>query len=173
MKQPLLITKAIAEKYLQIAVGISDSEFERFIREAQEFDLRELFCEDFYYDMLKKKAEDPYDKVIAGQEYTHDGKIYYHEGLEAVLSYFTYARLILKGSIVTTSHGVVRKSGPQSEPLSNSEKKDIYYTTRQDANLLFEAVARYMDRKNINYKNCQDCNDAPTGGDIITRAPQW
>lgn len=173
MEQPLLITKTIAEKFVQIGAGVSATEFERYIREAQEFDLKPLVCEEFYFEMLKKSTLDPFDKIITGQEYTHEEKPYYHEGLEAVLSYFAYARFVLKSAAVSTTHGVVTKTTPNSQPLSHSEKKDIYYTSRQDANLLFESVAKYMDRKNINYKDCQDCNDAGTGGDIITRAPQW
>lgn len=172
MKQPLLITKAVAEKYLQIAIGFSETEFERFIREAQEFDLKPLLCEDFYFDMLKNKATDPYDKIISGQEYTYEEKTYYHEGLEAVLSYFTYARFVLKSAAASTSHGIVQKTTPNSQPLSHSEKKDIYYTSRQDANSLFEGVVKYMDRKDIDYKDCSDCGGT-TNQDIVTRAPQW
>lgn len=173
MKQPLLITKAIVEKYVQVAIGVSEADFERYLREAQEFDLKPLVCEEFYFDLIKNKDTAPYDKILTGQEYTHEEKPYYHEGLEAVLSYFAYARFVLKSSAVSTTHGVVQKTTPNSQPLSHSEKKDIYYSSRQDANTLFESVAKYMDRKEINYKDCQDCNDAPTGGDIITRAPQW
>ena len=172
MKQPLLIDKVTVEKYLQIAIGYSTTEFERFIREAQEFDLKPLLCEDFYFDLLKNKETDPH-KIITGQEYAHEEKTYYHEGLEAVLSYFTYARFILKSSVVSTSHGFVQKTTPNSQPIGHAEKKDIYYTSRQDANTLFEAVAKYMDRNDINYKDCNDCNDSPTSGDIVTRAPQW
>jgi hypothetical protein len=172
MIQPLLINKATVEKYLQVAIGYDTNDFNRFIREAQEFDLKPLLCDEFYFDMLKKKADLPYTEIIAGQEYTIGGKIYYHEGLEAVLSYFTYARFVLKSGAVSTSHGVVTKKTPNSEPISHSEKKDIYYSCRQDANKLFADVAKYMDRKEINYKDCLDCDDT-TDGDIITRAPQW
>ena len=173
MDQPLLIAKATVEKYLQVAIGYNTDDFNRFIREAQEFDLKPLMCEDFYYDMIKNKAIAPYDKIIIGQEYDHEEKPYYHLGLEVVLSYFTYARFILNSSVSSTSHGVVQKTTPNSQPLSHSEKKDIYYTTRQNANALFASVAKYMDRKNINYLDCQDCNETSEGGDIVTRAPQW
>ncbi len=154
MKQPLLITKSKAAEYVQVAIGCSDKEFERFIREAQEFDLKDLLCEDFYYDLLKKSTEDPYLNILPGKEYEHDGKTYYHEGLEAVLAYFSYARFILKGNVVSTSHGFVVK--------------------KQDANKLFENVAKYMDRKEINYKDCHGCgNDTASGGDIVIRAMEW
>ncbi len=174
MKQPLLITKSKAAEYVQVAIGCSDKEFERFIREAQEFDLKDLLCEDFYYDLLKKSTEDPYLNILPGKEYEHDGKTYYHEGLEAVLAYFSYARFILKGNVVSTSHGFVVKKTPNSEPISQNEKKDLYYSHRQDANKLFENVAKYMDRKEINYKDCHGCgNDTASGGDIVIRAMEW
>lgn len=172
MKQPLLITKSKVEQYLQLAIGYSTQEFERFIREAQEFDLKPLLCEDFYYEILKNLSTDPFDKIIAGQEYTHNDNVYYHEGLEAVLSYFAYARFILKSNAVSTSHGMVVKKTPNSEPLSQTEKKDLYYSHRQDANTLFEGVVKYMNRKEINYKDCFDCGESPSQ-DIVVKAPQW
>jgi len=171
LKQPLLISKTKAAEYLQVAIGYSDAEYERFIREAQEFDLKPLLCEEFYAELLENKDIDPH-KIITGQEYTHDEKTYYHEGLEAVLSYFSYARFVLKSGAVSTTHGVVQKTTPNSQPLSHSEKKDIYHSSRQDANSLFDAVAKYMDRKDIDYKNCSDCGDIKTQ-DIVIRAPKW
>lgn len=172
MTQPLLINKATVEKYLQVAIGFDTSYFDRFIREAQEFDLKPLLCDEFYFDMLKNKANAPYPEIITGQEYTIDSKTYYHEGLEAVISYFTYARFVLKSGAVSTSHGLVTKKTPNSEPISHSEKKDIYYSCKQDANKLFEGVAKYMDRKEINYKDCFDCEETAKG-DIVTRSPRW
>ena len=174
MKQPLLTNKSKVAEYLQVAIGYNEKEFERFIREAQEFDLKPLLCEEFFFELISKKGDPEFIKIITGQEYEYEGRTYYHEGLEAVLSYFTYARFILKSDAVSSSHGMVTKKNPgSSEPLSHTQRKDLYYTHRQDANTLFESVVKYMERKNINYKDCQDCNDAPTGGDIVTRAPQW
>jgi hypothetical protein len=170
--QPLLINKTTVEKFLQVAIGYSTVEFERFIREAQEFDFKPLVCEDFYYLLLKNKEIDPYDKILIGQEYLYDDKTYYHQGLEAVLSYFTYARFILKSAAVSTSHGIVQKTTPNSQPLSHSEKKDMYHSHRQDANALFADVIKYMDRKEINYKDCADCGYS-SQQDIVIRAPRW
>ena len=48
----LLISKNTVEIHLQTAIGYKSSDFDKFIREAQEFDLKELFCEDFYNDLL-------------------------------------------------------------------------------------------------------------------------
>lgn len=171
MKQPLLTTKAKVETYLQIAIGYSVQEFERFIREAQEFDLKPLLCEDFYFELVSKKTDPEFVKIIEGQEYDFEGKTYYHEGLEAVLAYFVYARFVLKSNVVSATHGMVHKTTPNSEPLGHTEKKDIYHTCRQDANTLFEAVVKYMDRKEIDYKDCLGCGE--TKEDIVIRAPKW
>lgn len=169
---PLLIDKATVEKFLQVAIGYSTAEFDRFIREAQEFDLKPLVCEDFYYDLVKNGVMDPH-KVLTGLEYIHDDKTYYHDGLEAVLSYFTYARFVLKSGAVSTSHGIVQKTTPNSQPLSHSEKKDMYHTLRQDANTLFTGIVKYMDRKEINYKDCSAGCGETIHQDIVIRAPRW
>lgn len=155
-----------------MAIGLSDRDFERFIREAQEFDLKPLLCDEFYFDMLENTEGDPFDKIIPGLKYEHENKTYYHEGLEAVLSYFTYARLILKGNVWSTSHGLVVKKTPQSEPVSQAEKKDLYHSHRQDANKLFESVVKYMERMKINYQDCSDCGETPDQ-DIVVRATGW
>jgi hypothetical protein len=172
VKQPLLTTKIKVEEYLQVAIGYSTAEFDRFIREAQEFDLKPLLGDEFYFDLLKNQLIDPYDKIIAGTEYTHNENTYYHEGLNAVLSYFTYARFILKSNAVSTSHGIVTKKTPNSEPISQSEKKDLYYSHRQDANTLFESVVKYMNRNNINYNNRSVCTNTASQ-DIVVRATGW
>ena len=173
MKQPLLITKSKASEYVQVAIGCSEKEFDRYIREAQEFDLKPLVCEEFYYELLNKSTEEPYTDILPGKEYTYKEGTYYHEGLESVLSYFAYARYILKGNVVSTSHGFVTKKTPNSEPISQTEKKDLYYNHRQDANKLFEGVKKYMDRNNIEYNECKDCGPGNLDGDIETRAMKW
>jgi len=173
MMQPLLITKSKVEQFLQVAIGYNERDFDRFIREAQEFDFKPLVCEDFYYDMLKNKDQDPFDKIVVGQEYEFENKTHYHQGVELVISYFTYARFVLNSGAVNTSHGLVTKKTPQSDPLPYSEKKDIYYANRQNANKVFEDVKKYMDRKKINYKDCNDCSDSIIGDDIVIRAMKW
>ena len=122
--------------------------------------------------MLENAELDPYDKIIPGLKYEYEGKTYYHEGLEAVLSYFTYARFLLKSDVVSTTHGMKIKKTTQSDTIGISEKKDLYHSHRQDANKLFESVAKYMDLKDINYKDCSDCGDSPQQ-DIVVRAQEW
>lgn len=79
MKQPLLITKSKVEQYLQLAIGYSEKEFERFIREAQEFDLKPLFCEEFYFEMVQGSEDEEFKNIIEGQEYKYSSRTYYHE----------------------------------------------------------------------------------------------
>ena len=53
----LLINKAKVSEILQVAIGYNEDEFNVFIREAQDFDLKPMLCEKFYFELLEKKED--------------------------------------------------------------------------------------------------------------------
>ncbi len=154
----LLITKADVSEVLQVAIGYNEQEFNVFIREAQDFDYRELVCEDFFNDMIRKHDEEPYLKLIAGGDYEYDQKEYNFRGLKDVLCYFTYARFILKCNYTSTSHGFTIKKTPHSEPMSLEERRNMYYKYKKEANLIHERVVMFIERSG-NYDLWDACNE--------------
>lgn len=153
----LLINKAKVSEILQVAIGYNDDEFNVFIREAQDFDLKPLLCEDFYYELMDKIDEAEWKLLINGGGYTHNGKPRSFRGLGDVLAYFTYARFYRKSSNVSTSHGLVNKTTPHSVPLTTEEKNNMYYKYKKDANLIFEDFQVFMKRKSIDYASWNSC----------------
>lgn len=148
----VLIDKEYVASKLQVAVGYEDKTFdEMFVREAQQLDLKPLLCESFYCDLLEKKKAPVYRKLIKGGSYEHEGKKCYFEGLGTVISYFAYARFVLKSNIVSTTHGFMIKETEWSEPLPLSERKNFYYIYRKDANYFFEEVKIYVSRHKEDY----------------------
>ncbi len=145
----LLINKQTVAARLQVAIGYDAQEFNVFISEAQEFDLKPLVPENFYSDLLSKRAEEPWKKLIDGGDYTHDGRDYNFAGIGAVLSYFSYGRFAMGANQVSSSHGFVQKTNPNSQPLSLEEKKNIYYRKKGEAKALFDDVVKFIER-NIN-----------------------
>ena len=159
----LLINKDKVAAVLQVAIGYNASEFNVFIREAQDFDFKPLVCEEFYYDLIENREDDVWKKIIEGGDYQYNTRTYSFRGLEDVLSYFTYARFILKSNNVSTSHGFVTKKSPHSEPLSLDEKRNHYYKYKSEANLILEDVKKFIERNISDYPSWNSCNDNCSG----------
>lgn len=153
----LLINKAKVSEILQVAIGYNSDEFDVFIREAQDFDLKPLLCEDFYFELLEKKNLPEWKLLIDGGDYIHLGKNRSFRGLGDVLAYFTYARFYRKSNNVSTSHGFVNKTTPNSTPLDTAEKNNMYYKYKKDANLIFEDFKIFMSRKSVDYASWNSC----------------
>lgn len=142
----LLINKDTVAVKLQVAIGYSDKDFETFINEAQEFDLKPLVEEDFYFDLLSKNNEQNYAKLISGGNYEYKNRTYNFQGLETVLSYFAYSRFVMSSSAISTSHGMVVKTTPNSTPLSLEERKNFYYKKKTEANALMVDCVKFIER---------------------------
>lgn len=151
----LLIDKAIVAEKLQVAIGYDTKEFNTFINEAQEFDLKPLIPESFFYDLLKNKDVVLWKNIIDGGEYTHTvndtSRTYYHQGLASVLSYFAYGRFVMNSSAVSTSHGMVVKTNPNSTPILEPERKNFWYKKKEEANLLLDDVIKFIIRNKEDY----------------------
>lgn len=142
----LLINKAKVTSLLQVAIGVDETEFNRYIEEAQKFDLKKLLHEDFYFDLLENKDNDPWKKLIDGADYTHNNRNYSFEGLASVLAYYSYARFFLNCNNVSTSFGIVQKTNPSSTPADLQERKNVYYEKRANADDLWQDVLKYITR---------------------------
>ncbi|MGV3695498.1 DUF6712 family protein [Flavobacterium sp.] len=163
----LLTNKTKVSALLQVAIGIEDSEFEKYIEEAQKFDLKPLVCEAFFYDLLAKKDEEPWKKLVDGGTYEFDGRDYEFDGIAGVVAYFAYANFYLNSSAVSTSFGIVTKNNPQSTPVSLEERKNVHYKKRQYANSIMEDVVRFIERNISDYESykCDSgCSPEKKGG---------
>ena len=157
----LLINKAKVSEILQVAIGYNENEFNVFIREAQDFDLKPMLCEKFYHLLVKNKTDDDkYQKALDGGKYIHDNYELEFRGLADVLAYFTQARFIRKSNNVSTSHGFVTKTTSHSQPLTTEEKNNMYYKYKKDANIIFADVKKFIERNISNYESWNDCNDS-------------
>ncbi len=143
----LLINKSVVATYLNVAIGCSDEEFNKYVEEAQEFDLRPIVNEDFFNSLLENSTNPAWQELLEEGVYEYRDKRYRHSGLKKVLSYFAYSRYILKRNITDSSHNFVIKKTPHGEPLSAEERRDFYYRYQKDAHTLFDNVKIFLDRK--------------------------
>ena len=156
----MLTNRAKISTFVQIASGISAAEVDRYLMEAEEFDLRELMTDEFYHDLTTNQAEDKFKILIDGDSYDYEDRTYTFSGIDRVLAYFVYARLMMYGNVVTTSHGIVVKKTPDSNPLAIEERKNFYYAHRAHANKIFNGVKKYVERHITEYPswNEDDCH---------------
>lgn len=164
--QDLLITKEIVADHLQVAIGAEEKEFNNFIREAQDFDLKMLIRPEFFSDLIANKDDPEYMVLLRGGSYTHELKPYHFRGLEAVLSYFTYARYFLSSPHVATSHGIVYKKNPNSEPVPLEERRNVYYKKREEANILLQDAFTYIGRNSLTFPSFTSGQNCGTSEEI-------
>lgn len=154
----LLITKEIVADKLQVAIGYDEKEFDTFIREAQQLDLKPLLCEDFFYDLISKKDDEVFVKLMTGGDYQHGSRTYSFVGIDTVLSYFAYARFYLNSPGVSTSYGIVFKNNPQSTPVPLEDRRNTYYKKREDANSFLTDCKAFIERNISDYPSYNNCN---------------
>lgn len=156
----LLINKAKVEAILQVAVGVNEQEFNNYIREAQDFDLKPLLCEKFYFQLIENKGDSGvFQKALDGGSYEYEGANYETRGFADVLAYFTYARFYRKSNNVSTSFGFVTKTSPHSQPISTEEKNNMFYSYRKDAGTIYEDVKKFIERNISDYESWNDCSE--------------
>jgi hypothetical protein len=155
----LLINKSDVAGILQVAIGYNETQFNVFIREAQDFDLKPLFREEFYIDLVEGRESDPFLNLINGGNYTYNDREYRHRGIKDVLSYFAYARFILKSDYVSNSHGFSKKTTPHSEPINLEERRNMYYKYRKDANFILEDVIKFIERNISDFPTWREDNE--------------
>jgi len=152
----LLTNKAGVAATLQIAIGYDANEFDAFIREAQDFDLKQALPEKFYFDMLKNSTEANYVKLLNGGEYEFEDIDMTFRGIVKAIDYFSYARFVLNSSSVSTSHGFVVKTTPNSTPLALEERKNIYYKKITEGNIILQEAILFVERTIQDYPNFRD-----------------
>ena len=147
----MLTTRARVSELLQVAIGMSDRDFNRYLREAQEFDLKELITDEFYHDLINNASVTKYKKLIDGGTYNFEDRDYTFSGIDKALAYFSYGRMMMFANVVSTSHGIVVKKTSDSTPLAIEERKNFYYSHKKNGNRIFEEVKKYIERFEADY----------------------
>lgn len=150
----LLVNRQECSKYLSVSLFRKDEDFNRFIREAQMFDLKRLVCEDLFQDIMSETPANDYTLLLEGGSYTFEGRRYEFAGLKAVLAYFAYARYIFIGHQVDTPMGIKVKENQDATGVSQTERRDVRTMYKQQADLLWQDCERYLERVMGHTKDC-------------------
>ena len=142
----LLVNKQECSKYLSVSLFRKEEDFNRFIREAQMFDLKGLVSEAFFQDLTSETPVRNYTLLLEGGMYAFKGKKYEFAGLKAVLAYFAYARYIFVGHQVDTPMGIKEKVNQDGEAISQNERRDVRTMYKQQADMRWQDCKRYLER---------------------------
>ena len=123
-----------------------------YVYEAQEFDLRPFLGEQLYLDLLDSFDASPsleeqhFADLYNGSVYTDtSGKRRSHQGIVAVLAYFTFARFIENANLHSTKYGFkVKENEFSSEPSEKAIARRIAQA-RSGAIAYQERVKRFLD----------------------------
>lgn len=120
----MLITVSNFLEEFGMSINIPANRVMASIKEAQNFDLKGVLGDAFFYDIELKYSASPADadivKLVEGGTYIGcDGNTVSFEGLAMALKYYTLARFRKKQPINDTNFGVVVKSDNYSQPLDN------------------------------------------------------
>lgn len=165
----LLINKKDCNAHLGVSFHRNNDDFERFVRQAQIFDLKPLMCEDFFADLTSTTPKRNYETLLNGGSYTHKGRNYHFEGLKAVISYFSFARYLLLGHQTDTPFGVKEKNYSDGLQISNTERRDTKTMYVQNAHILWEDCQKYIERNPADFPEWDACNSGCSPNETKTK----
>ena len=141
-----LITYSDFSTYIDVSVNITSAKrIDPYIKEAQEFDIRELLGDLFYQRVTASPST--YATLLNGGTYTYEGETYSFVGLKAAHVYFTYARFILNDDLRSTPSGLKRKLTNESEPISERSLSRYASQAREAANSYWNQCHRFLCRQ--------------------------
>ena len=167
MATPLLITRADFNGRVELSGNMHDAKINSRILEAEDFDLRELMGDAFYYSFLASQASAPYTKLLAGGDYVIKDITYTFYGLKPVLVYFAASRIIKQLDMHFTPNGMMQKRNEFSDHI---ESKDLSYNSNQLKNqalAYWNMCEKYLEANRTDYPlwrpecGCDDGGNKP------------
>jgi hypothetical protein len=123
------------------------------ILEAQDFDLRPILGDEFYFALVEDFEASPslqvYAALFNGCNYTYNGRQYSHEGIKAFLVYATYARYIANSNVIATPTGMMHKVNQFSEHVSEKTIARLVEQARSGAEMQKIRFVDFLNR-NVN-----------------------
>lgn len=107
-----LITPTIIKANITLPCSFADEAIEKYIDEAQDVDLSGCLGRDFVDD-LETNTGSAYDPLITLSDF------------QKMLSFFSYARWVAKGSFVATNEGLFVKETDTYEPITDKRRDKL------------------------------------------------
>lgn len=114
------------------------------ILHAQDFDLRGLMGDTFYYDFLTNQSLDKYQELINGGTYIKDNVTITFDGLKVVLVYFSAARLLPSLDNHITAHGLTSKKNEFSDHVDSKTMGRLITQYENLANAYWNKIEGFL-----------------------------
>jgi hypothetical protein len=149
----MLISQTDFVNYRELTANLDYTDrLDPFIRQAQQFDIKQLLGEKFYADLTANPATTANAKLLNGGTYTDGGYTYEFTGLKAALVMFTYARLIQNQNVSVTRFGVVFKNnGDVSERVDEKTLQRLTSNARDQAVAYWKECEVFICRNDADY----------------------
>lgn len=152
----MLLTLAQLQSYKSITANIDTAKnLDPYIQEAEEFDLRPFLGDELFVDLVADFEVSPslsqYSDLYNGSTYTYGGRTYKHEGIKAVLAYFTYARYLANANSHSTKYGIMVKKNDFSEQASEKTTMRLIDQARTGALTYQSRVEDFIRRNASDY----------------------
>ena len=108
-------------------------------------DLREALGSAFFFDVMKNQDNADYADLLEGSEFIKDEMVYYHEGLKALVSDYTYGRYLYEINANPSPFGMVTKNSNDSQPVDRNMIKDLVGQANKDAVRKLQLIEDYLD----------------------------
>lgn len=176
-----LISASDFNPYKTLSINVNAvKKVDPFILEAQEFDLKNLMGDSFYYDLIKDFNNSPslskYYDLFNGSTYICDGNEIYQSGIKAVLIYLSYSRYVAVSNIEATAFGTVHKKEEFSEPVSESTIKRLKDQAYSGALEYWQGVEKFI-KSNFNdyplFKGCHLKNKTSIKISGVSHNTRW
>jgi hypothetical protein len=149
-----LITPITLQRYEDISANIKPERIKVFIQKAQELDLKPFLGYILYNELiknlntdgtLKDEAPQHYKDLLNGSEYLDEhGHIVLYQGLQPVLTYFTFARFIEADAVHYTATGPVTKRYDNADALPMKDIVKLVQQQRSTANAYANETERFL-----------------------------
>lgn len=169
---PLIVTKADFTNYVEIAANMHAEKINPRILQAEDFDLRELMGDKFYWSFMSNRASAANVALENGGVYFFNDILYTFYGLKPVVVYYAASRITKGLDMHFTPNGVMQKRNDFSDHM---EVKEIAYAAHQQINqgLAYWNMCRdYLDRNKERYPlwtaNCCDSKHGASPSPRVT-----
>lgn len=135
-----------------ISTNVNDAtRLKQFIKEAQELDIKPVFGEEMYYDLMKNSSQTKYSELLAGKDYTYNNYNYSFIGLKTIIVYYAWARFIENDNIKSTPTGFVTKTNEFSDPIPYKSIAQQADQARSAAYAYIQDMNMFLSRNNTTY----------------------
>lgn len=172
----LLIGKADIEPYAHVSLNVKDEKYlAPSILQAQNLDIKPVFGNAFWTDLLSNYTDANYQTLLNGGEYTLSGKVYSFQGLKSAIACFSYARYIYTRNVVDTPFGMVNKNSDYTTPADAKSLTQLASFARNSGEQYLQESIKYVKDNLALFPLWDDCGKVATskGSARITPASRF